>query len=236
MNILTDYKIEKIEEHIYSVHINNKYDRAMTFCRAQEYYESPNPNFKGKAFSIWNYIKWYSLHNAKGFTYGLDWSGFNIPIKTIKDCYKDLKKQFGTKDLTIYDNTLLEIVKEIEKVTTPRTLKKCYLIGVNGKRDETFRHEICHGLYSTNQDYREKAQDLINELEKSCNSTYKRFEKNLLKMGYSKELVNDEIQAYLQFGMNEPEFCEGTPLTLRKQLNAKYKKILYNAFSNLKGV
>lgn len=230
---LKAYKIEKVRDYIYSVHITNKYDRAMTFCRAQEYYESPNPNFKGKAFSIWDYIKWYSHNNGKGFSYGLDWSGFNIPMKTVKECYQKLEKTYGASDLTPYDHTLLNIIREIEETPNecPKTLEKSYLIGVDGTINETFKHEICHGLYSTNKKYNKLALRLVKELKTKDTTVYKTFEKNLLKMGYAKELVDDEIQAYLQFGVNDREFCNGVCQNTRKKLNKKYIETLYDAFT-----
>ena len=43
MNI--DYKITEVKPNVFAVIIPNQYDRAMTFCRVQEFYESPNPYF-----------------------------------------------------------------------------------------------------------------------------------------------------------------------------------------------
>jgi hypothetical protein len=227
------YEITKVRDYIYCVNIPNRYDRAMTFCRAQEFYESPNPNFKGKAFSIWDYIKWYSLTNGKGFSYGLDWSGFNIPIQTIKECYTRVKNKYGTKELTIYDHTLIKIVKEIEENSNSlkHTLSQSYLIGVDGIENSTFKHEVCHGLYSTNKDYNRKAKSLVSSLKRTHKRVYQTLKRNLLKMGYSSQLVDDEIQAYLQFGATEKEFCNGVEKSTVMTLSEKYRKELYDAFS-----
>jgi len=48
-----NYKIEKVKPKIFAVIIEDSYDRAMTFLRIQEFYESPNPAFRGnKDFSF----------------------------------------------------------------------------------------------------------------------------------------------------------------------------------------
>jgi hypothetical protein len=234
MNTITKYKIQRVTAKIYSVHISNKYDRAMTFCRAQEYYESPNPDFKGKAFSIWEYIKWYSLQNGKGFTYGLDWSGFNIPIETIKNCYNGILKKYGERELTMYDNTLLKIVDDIENLHTnepAHPIEQSYLIGVDSSLSETFKHEVCHGLYSTEESYQKRAKKLTAKLLKKNPKVYQTFKANLLSMGYATDLVDDEIQAYVQFGVEDKEFSKGTDKEIRKELNLEFTKYLYHAFT-----
>ena len=64
------YQIKEVKPNIFAVIVKDKYDRAMLFCRAQEYYESPSLKFRGKNFSIWDYMKWYDEHNSWGFSYG----------------------------------------------------------------------------------------------------------------------------------------------------------------------
>ena len=66
MNI--DYKITEVKPNVFAVIIPNQYDRAMTFCRVQEFYESPNSDFRGKHFSMWNYMKWYSEEYGRGIS------------------------------------------------------------------------------------------------------------------------------------------------------------------------
>ena len=104
------YKIKEAAPDVFAVVVKDKYNRAMLFCRAQEYYESPNPKFRNKTFSIWDYMKWYHEKYGKGFSYGADWSGFNIPLKVITTCYNKLGK-FETP----YDKTMYDIVVKINK-------------------------------------------------------------------------------------------------------------------------
>lgn len=114
-----NYKIKEVKPNVFAVIVKDKYDRAMLFCRAQEYYESPSPKFRGKNFSIWDYMKWYHEQNHWGFSYGADWSGFNIPLKVVRQCYNKL-----TKPETPYDKVMDEILNKLKL-----QFSECYLIG-----------------------------------------------------------------------------------------------------------
>ena len=104
-----NYKIKEVKPNVFAVIVKDKYDRAMLFCRAQEYYESPSSKFRGKNFSIWDYMKWYHEQNHWGFSYGADWSGFNIPLKTVRECYNKL-----TKPESPYDKVMDEILNKLK--------------------------------------------------------------------------------------------------------------------------
>lgn len=179
------YNIEQVKPNIFAVIITDDYDRAMVFCRAQEFYESPNEDFRTKNFSIWDYIKWYSLQNCDAFTYAQDWSGFNIPFDVLTSCYDGLAHLE-----TPYDKVMLEIIQEINSVKTDG---KAYVLGI-AQKDSTFRHELCHALWSTCDEYRVKAQEILDCIDAEHIMI---FEKNLIDMGYTESVFRDEIQAYL---------------------------------------
>ena len=101
------YKIKEVKPNVFAVIVKDNYDRAMLFCRAQEYYESPNKKFRGKDFSIWDYMKWYSSEYGRGFSYGVDWGGFNIPFDTMWKCYNECEME------TPYDEVMWEILVNI---------------------------------------------------------------------------------------------------------------------------
>ena len=198
------YLIKEVKPNIYAVIIKDKYDRAMLFCRAQEYYESPSPKFRGKEFSIWDYMKWYHERYGRGFSYGDDWSGFNIPVKVIRECYNKLNKTE-----TPYDKKMDEILSFLSiKVES----KDGYVIGCGSTICDTFKHELCHGLYFTNKDYKKQMDALTKGLPKKY---YSQFKKNLLEMGYASKVVDDEIQAYLQYGCDNPDFGKGVDISVR---------------------
>lgn len=204
------YQIKEVKPDIYAVLVKDKYDRAMLFCRAQEYYESPSPKFRGKVFSIWDYMKWYHKRYGRGFSYGDDWSGFNIPLKVINECYCKLNK-FETP----YDKIMNEIIYTIwNKPSDP------YVIGCGITKGDTFKHEVCHGLYYTNKEYKKQMDALTKGLPKKY---YDIFKKNLIDLGYATKVVNDEIQAYLQYGFDNPDFGKGVDISVRKEYSQIYK-------------
>jgi hypothetical protein len=53
---------------------------------------------------------------------------------------------------------------------------------------------------------------------------YEAFKKNILEMGYAAKVVDDEIQAYLQYGYEQPDFGRGVDIDVRIKYSDLYKK------------
>ncbi len=194
------YKITEVKPNVFAVVVREKYDRAMLFCRVQEYYESPNTKFRGKNFSMWDYMKWYAS-NHNGFSYADDWSGFNIPFDVLEKCYRNMQK-FETP----YDEVMYKIYWEIQTI---KKGGKAYVIGAGDTTGWTFQHEVCHGLWYTNPQYKKVAKVVLDAIDPNH---YVIFRKNLLDMGYTDKVIDDEIQAYLCFGHDSENFCEGVDI------------------------
>jgi hypothetical protein len=185
------YKVKEVKPNIFAVIIKDSYDRAMTFCRVQEYYESPNKKFRGKEFDIWEYMKWYSKAYGKGFSYAKDWSGFNLPYDVARKCLEEI-----TSD-SPYDDHMWYILNRVENLMT--NLKaKAYIIGTGDDTGTTFDHELCHGFWYTNKTYKRNAEALVRALPKKH---YDKIKKELLSMGYTDKVINDEVQAYMGTGL-----------------------------------
>ena len=222
-----DYKIEEVRPNVFAVIVKDHYHRAMLFCRVQEYYESPNPEFRGKNFSIWDYIEWYSRRNNDVFTYTFDWGGFNIPLKTAWDCYEKLKETE-----TPYDKVMDEIIRTIEMTMFNKKNTRnwnAYIIGADSTESDTFEHEICHGLYATNKGYKELVDEVTIAIPLK---DYQTFRKNLLRMGYNGIVIDDEIQAYLSTNYEYSKFSKGVSKKLCKELHKQYKQI-FNRYENI---
>lgn len=218
-----DYKIEEVKPNVFAVVVPDGYHRAMLFCRVQEYYESPNPQFRGKNFSIWDYIEWYSREHNNTFTYTSDWSGFNIPLKTAYNCYEKLREYE-----TPYDEVMNSIVGTIElKMFHKKSTRNwnAYIIGAGTTEGDTFQHEICHGLYATNKQYKQLVDEITETIEWH---DYLQFEKNLLDMGYTAGVVPDEIQAYLAFGHDYKPFTKGVSKKVCNELHKQYINVFNN--------
>ena len=215
-----DYKIEEVRPGVFAVIVKDHYHRAMLFCRVQEYYESPNPQFRGKNFSIWDYIEWYSREHRDVFTYTYDWGGFNIPLKTAWDCYEKLREHESP-----YDEVMESIIRTIElKMFYKKNTRNwnAYIIGADSTESDTFDHEICHGLYTTNKEYKE----LVDEITLGIPlEDYTKFRDNLLAMGYTDKVIDDEIQAYLSTNYEYTKFSKGVNKKLCKALHKEYQKV-----------
>lgn len=183
------YKLEKVSSRIYHCIINDPYDLAMTFCRVQEFYESPFKQIRGKSFELLDFMRLYAKKNKEVyFGYPADWSGFNIPGSIIQKCYYEN----SVADENYYDDVIIEIHEKIMDELDERD-PKYYLIGSEGNNKITKRHEIAHALYHLNKDYKNKVNKIIKRITPKL---YKHIEEYLLEIGYTKKVIVDEINAY----------------------------------------
>lgn len=186
--------VKKIKPNIYSVVINDTYDRCMLFCRYQEFYESPIKGLRGQYVSFSNFMKKYKdFHKKDNFTYPTDWAGFNIPSDVLVKAINKLKLE------TEYDEIMGKIISFCQKDTysDSKDLKsKWYLIGVDNPDSTLMDHELAHGLYYTNKEYKKNCDSLISEMKKR---DYNFVKKALINIGYldNKKIIDDEIQAFL---------------------------------------
>lgn len=201
------HKTIKITEQIILIVVKEDYERAMLFCRIQEFYESPNRNFRGKKFSIWDYMRWYSKKSGS-FSYPADFAGFNVPLVVAKKCYELNEIE------TPYDRIMNEIVERYFINGERR-----HLIGSESPFGDTFDHELCHALYYTDLAHKNAMDELTGNIGKK---NMARFKKNLLAMGYNASVLKDEIQAYMATEVNK-RFCEG--VTGAKKLHLKYRSV-----------
>jgi len=190
------FKIKEVKPKIFLAEFEDSYDMCMTFCRYQEFYESPNSQFRNHNFKLFDFIKWYSNHYSKGnFTYATDWSGFNVPSKVLLKCW------LGTaQDYTCYDSVMTSIIDSIHD----KLLKKYgtinidfYLIGAQKGRSNTVKHEVAHGMFYLNKNYKKEMLSLVKALKPKFRN---QFYKDLQKVGYSKQVLPDEAQAFLATG------------------------------------
>ena len=184
------FKIKEVKPRVFLFEFSNNYDMCMYFLRYQEYYESASPKFRGKAFEIFDFMRWYSLKYSKGaFTYPNDWDGFNLPGNIIKDVW-----ELGITDRNIYDYEMFMAWNECNDKSKG---EKFYIIGVvRGNR--ALNHEIAHALFYLYPEYKKEMTRLVKEMDlnikKSVNGTLK-------KLGYTPKVYVDETQAYFSTGI-----------------------------------
>jgi hypothetical protein len=178
------HTLKQVYPGVYLCTIEDMYDLAMTFCRVQEYYESPIKEIRGKRFTLIELMSRYAKKNQGSFSYPLDWGGFNIPGPIVDNLYKE-----KIKDHNIYDDIILNIHTQAVEETGSSSY---YLIGSDSNKS-TIVHEVAHALFFLDKEYRSKTKEILKKLHKSV---YKKAEKVLFELGYDKSVIDDELQAY----------------------------------------
>ena len=190
--------VKEVKPRIYCVTVDDDYDRAMLFCRYQEFYESPYKKFRGKPFTWMEYMRHYKLSwKKRTFTYPDDWSGYNIPGNIVQRA-----NHIFCKD-TEYDQIMNDIYFYCaidSQNKNDGTRCDWYLIGASSKDLKTMDHEIAHGLFFTNREYRMRMLYLLSLIPKK---TMDKMDKKLIKMGYvnDRKILDDEAQAFLSTGL-----------------------------------
>ena len=185
------YELNEIHPKVWLVTIDNTYDLAMTFCRVQEFYESPFKEIRGKYFKMMEFQRMYSMKFGDGcFTYPLDWAGFNVPSNVIFDCYSDINRPII--DFNCYDEVFWDIVSQISPAFQGK--KNYYLIGSEPKAQSTINHEIAHAFYYLYPKYKKTANEITSKVSDKIQAKIKKW---LLSIGYNDKVFKDELQAYL---------------------------------------
>ena len=188
------YTIKKIIDKAYVIQCDHRYDLCMLFLRYQEYYESPNPEFRGKAFELLDYMEWYSKDKDGFFSYPIDWNGFNLSSKVI-----DEVSELGIPDYNKYDEEMEHIHGKLKQEVGG----DYYLIGIfsdpdnQADIDETLNHELAHALYYLFPEYKKEMDELINNLPSLMIALFNDW---LGYLGYTQSVFVDEMQAYISTG------------------------------------
>lgn len=213
------YEIKESLPNIFVVIVPSHYIRAMLFLRVQEFYESKNIKFRGKKFSFWDYKEWYSSIKGGKFTYTDDWGGFNVPFETAVKCMSISKIE------TPYDREMKKILKLVGK---NKAKGKCYLIGVERLKSDTFKHEMAHAMYHTNKEYRRKMDSITKLIKKK---PFTKIKQQLKKDGYCDKVIMDEIQAYLSTDRNSTLL---RITKVNKKVIKEYKSEFKKYYENIK--
>ena len=189
-------ELTEILPGVFHLHFPTEHLLASTFVRFQEHYESPNPRFRGKAFTLEQFMDWYAANQSKDghFSYFQDWGGFNVPSRVLTPFYE------GKFDpLTEKEKALLDLFRG-----RPHPF---YVIGTFGEEldQDTLAHEAGHGLYATSADYRRRAQEILAGAD--LTDVYAK----LRSIGYDDSVLLDEAHAYLK-GKSDLEWL-GVALT-----------------------
>lgn len=194
------FTIKEVKPRIFLFEFKDRYDLCMYFMRCQEFYESPNPKFRGHSFEIFDFMKWYTKAFGKGkFSYPDDWNGFNIPSNVIWRLWNE----HLIPDKNIYDYEMWMAWKECNaklNLGDDKFVNQFYIIGVTKGQTATLNHEIAHGLFTLYPEYQKQMTKLVKELDPKIKDT---LFKGLKKLGYTPQVYIDESQAYMSTGLSE---------------------------------
>jgi len=216
------YKIKEIHPKVFLVTIDNSYDLTMTFCRVQEFYESPYKEIRGKIFNMIEFQRLYTnKRNENFFSYPIDWAGFNIPSNVIEDFFDKFYAKFNEYDYNIYDKTFEDIHLEIENKI--KQGDKYYIIGSEPNNKDTIDHELSHAFYYLYPDYKKQADKIISKIP---DKSFNKIKNTLHDLGYNSKVIKDEVQAYLANDYDT--------ITQDIKLGGKQKNIIDNIKNELK--
>jgi len=184
------YKIA-YDTAIINVQYNTRYELCSSFMRMQEFYESDIDCIKGRYFTIDTYMDEYAKKNG-GFSYTMDWSGFNIPSKV----YHEFNRIFFRKLIKKEKILNFHIQNQLNTVFGASfNCDKFYIIGSYKdcpRQASVIEHEIAHALYSLDEDYKYHAD---------VNCGVVPFRDDIIKVlkdwGYADSVIKDELQAYI---------------------------------------
>lgn len=193
----------KVADGIYLLRFENQYELTSTFLRVQEHYESPQ--FHGRIFTLEQYMDWYVAENG-AFTYYQDWSGFNVPSTAFEPFYD------GKFDpLTSKEKRLLGLFKNLQG--------RFYVIGIyDGGKKGTLTHELAHALFFIDEGYRKAVREAMRGYDTSS------LERQLIKAGYARHVVVDEVQAYIVAPSSKLGTASRALMPLRRELRALFKR------------
>jgi len=186
------FELKQLSEDIFSLTFDNSYDLAMHFLRWSEFTESIDPEIKSRPFVVLDFIESYAKEHDNIFTYPEDWVGFNIPSSIF-----DVFMESGVPDHNKYDAFMFRVVLCIKQSIENRPF---YLIGCVTGSESTIDHEIAHAMYDRASQYKEEVDKLIKVIKPEHKEA---LNKTIQEMGYSQDVVDDELQAYCATGLTE---------------------------------
>lgn len=187
------YTVSEVRPRIFLLKFKRDYDLCMMFLRYKEFYELPNSRFRGKQFELLDFMEWYSNKYGNGiFTYPNDWAGFNFFGNIIKQVW-----DLGISDRNAYDYEMKELYQRFLQQYPDG---KFYIIGAHVNAIQTIKHEIAHGFFYINSEYKKEMTNLVKKLKPNFRNS---MNSSLKGVGYTPKVYIDECQAYLSTGMSK---------------------------------
>ena len=211
--LMADIVVAQPVENVVHLAFPNRFRLTYSLMRVQEHYESPE--YAGKIFSRSEFKAWFAGTQEHGaFSYYQKWSGFNFPGEILKPFRN------GSFDpLDMAERAALEVLRNYSG--------RFYVIAtILGSDDGTLRHEVAHGLYYTQPEYRKAVDELLEGQNLSA------VEGVLQLLGYSRDKFRDECHAYILNDLKWLESRAGIEIEPFRDLSEKLNRV-FAKFSDL---
>lgn len=209
--------IKEIHPNLFFFTTTNQYYCASTFMRIQEFYESPFKEINNKYFSFEKYMDVYAFNqDHENFTYFQDWNGFNIPGHIVD---RFIKKFTPKNDFSDKEKAFIKLLQK-QKIK-----ERYYVIGTAEFNKSAFDHELAHGFFYLDKEYKKQMLELIDDNLPAV----KEMKTYLKKIGYCNKVLDDELQSYFATGIHK------NSLKLTKK-DKKYIKQFKEIYNNKRGV
>jgi hypothetical protein len=221
---------------VYVIEYDTQYELCMSFVRLQEFYESQSPKIRGKYFTLEEFIDYWAKEFGNGsFDYPIRWNGFNLTSEIIDKWQENVVEyRFGPNGyypvfldwkIRARERKLLEAIQDIRE-QDEYFGKKYYVIGTHTEKskkysEEVISHECAHALYYLYPEYKKEANKLIEKVsERDTNSALKK----LIKSGYAKKVLKDEMQAYFSTESEDKDLAVYKELRGRSEFAKNFNK------------
>jgi hypothetical protein len=179
-------RIVKLSENIFHFVTDSQYELCSSFLRPEEFYESPFADIQGQFFTLDKFMDKYAESKNGVFTYFDDWAGFNIPGDSLIAFHSKFCTTFTDKEKFIFD--------AIEGFIRFNNKNFFIMATLDNSVAETNRHELAHGLYYLDTEYRVRCDLLYYSMPENARDA---INTRLLDDGYALPKLKDECQAYL---------------------------------------
>jgi hypothetical protein len=172
-------KVRIVDKNILHLTFSSQKELTLTMCRPQEYYECNSLKLRNKVFTFENFIDHY-LDLKGNISYFSYWAGFNIPGSV-------LEKFFTLFEMTKRESKLYQITRRFRK-------NPYYVIATRNNDYATLDHELLHAYYYLDPGYKQKVDTVVKHMRPELR---KELTYLLRYMGYTKDVIVDEINAYM---------------------------------------
>jgi hypothetical protein len=169
----------QLDGKVMSLIFKSKKEMALSMMRIAEFYESPHSNIKGKYFTHEDILDTYSSEDGD-FEYMNYYEGFNVPKVNTEGF-----RYFFHEKLTKREEYILLLLRNSDVK---------YLIATMEGDVDTLDHELAHARFALDPEYNQQIQKVIYSIPKDV---YALLQFDLLQ-NYDMDVIDDEIQAYLQ--------------------------------------